>query len=229
MKYEWLLFDLDNTLLDFDASEDYALDKSLANIGITYTKEHFAIYEKINRMCWDDFEAGNMDQSIINKTRFRRFLKALNREEVNVQAFGDYYLSQLSEKAVFIEGAKQLLEEQSKQYKLGVVTNGLKQVQRPKLIKSNLIDYFKIVVVSDEIGVSKPYKAFFDYTFKEMHFPYKSTVLIIGDSLNSDIKGGNNYGIDTCWYNPRKKENLSKIKPSFEINSLGALKTLKII
>ncbi len=229
MKYEWLLFDLDDTLLNFSVSEHFALTQALAKVGIDFQATHLEIYERINRKCWDDFEAGILPQSAINHTRFSRFLIAMNLQKENPTEFGNYYLEQLSEKAVYMKGADTLLEEQYGKYKLGIVTNGLKQVQRPKLRKNNLAHYFNIIVVSDEIGVSKPNTSFFDHAFREMNFPDKEKVLIIGDSLNSDIRGGHNYGIDTCWYNFKKKQNTINLKPTFEIDDLNQLKSLNII
>lgn len=229
MKYEWLLFDLDNTLLDFNVSEHYALGKTLQTVGIVFDKSHLSIYEKINRQCWDDFEAGKLPQSEINNLRFSRFLTALNLPNQNARQLGDYYLEQLSEKSVFMEGGENLLKKDAQPYQLGIITNGLKQVQRPKLMKSGLADYFKVIVVSDEIGISKPQPAIFDYAFEKMDFPAKNKVLMIGDSLNSDIQGGINYEIDTCWYNFKQKENTTLIKPTYEINQLRELKTLGII
>ena len=229
MKYEWLLFDLDDTILDFDISERYALEKALLRVGISFQPKHLTIYEKINRKCWDAFEAGSLPQAAINETRFSEFLAALALPETNAIEFGNYYLTQLSEKAVFMEGAEALLDSIYKKYQLGIVTNGLKEVQRPKLKKNKLMHYFKIIVVSDEIGVSKPNTDFFDYAFAEMKFPSKERVLIIGDSLNSDVKGGLNYGIDTCWYNPNKKKNITTKTPTYEINNLNELNRLKII
>lgn len=229
MKYEWLLFDLDNTLLDFNVSEHYALAKALETVNIVFNESNLKIYEKINRQCWDDFEAGKLPQAAINNLRFSRFLSALNLPNENATQLGDYYLAQLSEKSVFMEGGQTLLAEQSEKYHLGIITNGLKQVQRPKLIKSGLIDYFKVIVVSDEIGISKPQPAIFEHAFEEMNFPAKEKVLMIGDSLTSDIQGGINYGIDTCWYNFKDNKNTSTIKPTYEVNHLAALKTLGII
>lgn len=229
MKYEWLLFDLDNTLLDFNVSEHYALTKVLQSVDITFNESVLKVYEKINRQCWDDFEAGKLPQAAINETRFSQFLAALNLPNKNATQLGDYYLEQLSEKSIFMDGGKELLEEQANKYHLGIITNGLKQVQRPKLIKSQLVDYFKVIVVSDEIGISKPQSAIFEHAFEKMNFPAKEKVLMIGDSLSSDIQGGINYGIDTCWYNFKEQENQSNIKPTYTINHLAELKTLEII
>jgi len=229
MKYEWLLFDLDNTLLDFHVSEHYALKQVLQTVGLTFNEQYLNIYEKINRQCWDDFEAGILPQAAINQTRFGQFLTALDLPHINSNKFGNYFLEQLSEKAVFMEGGKALLETVHSQYQLGIITNGLKQVQRPKLIKSNLANYFEVIVVSDEIGISKPQSAIFDHAFKEITPPAKDKILMIGDSLHSDIQGGNNYGIDTCWYNFKNKSNDTEIKPTYTINHLEELKTLKII
>jgi len=229
MKYKWLLFDLDDTILEFSASEHYALERTLRQVGISFNPTNFSIYEKINRKCWDAFEEGTLSQIDLNETRFSQFLAALNLPTVNANQLGNYYLEQLSEKAVFMDGAKALLETYYQKYQLGIVTNGLKEVQRPKLEKHNLTHYFEIIIVSDEIGVSKPNTDFFDYAFAEMKFPPKEEVLIIGDSLNSDIKGRHNYGVDTCWYNPNKKKNKTTIKPTYEINNLNELNRLEII
>lgn len=223
MKYEWLLFDLDNTLLDFDATERYALGQALDRIGIFFEEEHLEIYEKINKVCWEAFENGTMPQAEINKTRFDGFLKALKRPEINAIDFGNYYLNQLAEGEFLLDGAIELLEKYKKTHQLGIVTNGLKEVQRPKLDKNKLTHYFEVIVVSDEIGVAKPHQPFFDYTFEQMKFPSKEKVLIIGDSLKSDIKGGLNYGIDTCWHNLTQKENTTSIKPTYEITVLEQL------
>jgi len=229
MKYEWLLFDLDNTLLDFNVSEHYALGKVLETVGIVFNETHLSIYEKINRQCWDDFDAGKLPQGAINNLRFSRFLTALNLPNQNATQLGDYYLTQLSEKSVFMEGGEDLLKKHAQAYQLGIITNGLKQVQRPKLMKSGLANYFEIIVVSDEIGISKPQPAIFEYAFEKIGFPDKEKVLMIGDSLNSDIQGGINYGIDTCWYNFKQKENATLIKPTYEIKHLRELKTFGII
>lgn len=229
MKYEWLLFDLDDTLLDFKVSEHYALGKVLQKIGLVFNKSNLAIYAKINRQCWDDFEAGKLPQAEINNLRFSQFLAALNLPNQAASQLGDYYMEQLTQKAVFMDGGQILLETYARPYLLGIITNGLKQVQRPKLIKSGLADYFKVIVVSDEIGIAKPQPAIFEYAFEKMGFPAKEKVLMIGDSLNSDIQGGINYGIDTCWYNFKQKENRSFFKPTYEITHLQELKTLEII
>jgi len=229
MKYEWLLFDLDDTILEFSVSEHYALERTLHQVGVSFSPTNFSIYEKINRRCWDAFEEGNLLQADLNEARFSQLLATLNLPTVNANELGNYYLEQLSEKAVFMNGAKAMLEAYHQKYRLGIVTNGLKEVQRPKLEKHNLTHYFEAIIVSDEIGVSKPNTAFFDYTFTKIKFPPKEKVLIIGDSLNSDIKGGINYGIDTCWYNPNKKENKTSNTPTYEINNLNELGQLEII
>ena len=153
----------------------------------------------------------NCQQAELNNLRFSRFLTALNLPNEDATQLGDYYLAQLSEKSVFMDGGHLLLEEQTEKYHLGIITNGLKEVQRPKLIKSGLVDYFKVIVVSDEIGISKPQPAIFEHAFEKMEFPAKEKVLMVGDSLHSDIQGGINYGIDTCWYNfTRPQENNSQ-------------------
>ena len=104
-----------------------------------------------------------------------------------------------------------------------LVTNGLKEVKRPRFNASSIIKYFEGIVVSDEIGVAKPQKEYFDYAFQAAGNPLKEKVLMVGDSLSSDIKGGNDYGIDTCLYIKGEKSFSEKIKPKFTIGSLREL------
>lgn len=222
MNYQWLLFDLDNTLMDFDRAALHALDQSLTDFDLPVTTEHKAIYHRINAACWKAFEDGTLKKEELRVKRFELFFEAIaiKRDPVH---FGKTYLDYLSQGAFLYEGAEELLESFSANKKLALITNGLKEVQRPRLQQSGITKYFEVLVVSDEIGHSKPHSAFFDYAFRQMGQPEKSTALVIGDSLNSDMRGGIQYGVDTCWYNPTKKENTSGLEPKFEIQNLKEL------
>ena len=127
-----------------------------------------------------------------------------------------------------MDGAIPLLNSLKPNYGMAVVTNGLKEVKRPQLSRPEIAHYFKAVIISEEIGVAKPHAGFFEHTFNAIGNPDKSKVLIVGDNLNSDIKGGNNYGIDTCWYNIGSIQNDSAIKPTFEIRHLKELTSILI-
>lgn len=215
MKYQWILFDLDNTILDFDRSETFAFKKSFEDFQIPYNASYLEIYHEINRKCWEALEKGLINQVQLRIIRMANFFKAINIQ-IDDRAFGKQYLKNLSETQFFIEGAKNLLDHLHTKYALAIITNGLQEVQRHHIAVNDLTSYFKTIIVSDEIGVSKPQKAFFDYTFKQIGQPDKASVLVIGDSLSSDIKGGINYGLDTCWFNPKNKPNILKLTPTYQ-------------
>lgn len=226
MPYSWILFDLDNTLYDFDASSKYALKVTFEEFGINYTLENITIYQEVNHQCWTDFENGKMDFATLRNIRFELFAKAINKN-LDGKKMSDRYLHLLSTTDYKIEGAIPLLDYLKPRYNLAVVTNGLQEVKRPQLSRPGIAHYFKAVIISEEIGVSKPHKGFFDHTFDAIGNPDKAATIIIGDSLNSDIRGGQNYGLDTCWFNPKQKVNDSTVTPSFEINKLDEF--LKVI
>lgn len=223
MKYRWLLFDADNTLFDFDRSERYALEKALGGIGVAFDQEYLDTYHKINRACWRAFEDGRLPKSQLRTKRFEDYFSAIGVEADPVR-FSEDYLHQLSTTDFMLEGARSLLDDLTGQYKLAIITNGLKEVQRPRIAKAGLMDRFDVIVVSDEIGHSKPHPAFFDYAFGEMQQPEKAGVLVVGDNLNSDIKGGINYGLDTCWYNHFGEENQSEVRPTYEVAQISAVR-----
>jgi 2-haloacid dehalogenase len=221
-KYDYLLFDADNTLFDFHASEIYALKKVLADLGVVCNQGHIDNYRVINHTVWRDFENGKLEKKYLRSRRFDLFFRELGiRADVNRVA--REYLEHLSHTAFLIEGAERLLEEISQDHKLVLVTNGLKEVQRPRLSRSTIQHYFETVVVSDEIGFAKPDAAFFDYVFNEINYPDKSRVLMIGDNINADIRGGLDYGLDSCWYNPENKPLENGIQPTIIIDNLDHL------
>ena len=150
------------------------------------------------------------------------FLKELNLIG-NPLEMSQTYLSFLVEHSTLWKGAKDLLKQLSPDDQMAGSTNGVKEVQRPRLALTQIDHYFKTIVVSDEIGVAKPQSGFFDYTFEQIQQPPKNRVLVIGDSLNSDMKGGQNYGVDTCWFNPLGKGNLTEVVPTYESRTLRDL------
>ena len=222
MKYDWILFDADNTLFDFDKSERYALQTTLSQFGLTFTQENLDLYHAVNRRCWREMEEGKLSKEELRIRRFKLFFAGI-KKEADPQAVSDVYLKTLSQCSFLIEGAIPLLEAVRGQYKLGLVTNGLKEVQRPRIKKAQIGEYFEILVVSDEIGHAKPHAPFFDFAFSQMQNPPKNRVIMVGDSIHSDIQGGNNYGLDTCWYNYENRSNHLHIKPTFEITQLSQL------
>ncbi|MEO1514903.1 MAG: YjjG family noncanonical pyrimidine nucleotidase [Bacteroidota bacterium] len=225
MKYEWLFFDLDNTLLDFDKSSDQALTASLQHFGIPPTPEVKATYHRINKACWDAFEKGELKQELLNTLRFQRLLETLGSNQ-SAEAFGLHYLQGLSQTTFQVAGAMELLQELSGHYQLAIVTNGLKIVQRPHLAANQMTHFFQAITVSEEIGSSKPNAPFFAHAMQEAGNPSKESVLVIGDSLSSDVKGGIGFGLDTCWFNPKSKTAPSDLQPTHSVQTLPDLARL---
>jgi YjjG family noncanonical pyrimidine nucleotidase len=222
MNYDWILFDADHTLFDFDKSAKESIKLTLAEHEHPYVDGYFERYYVINKQCWREFEDGLIDREILRTKRFRTFFNEFNIQ-LDPGSFHDQYLAKLPMLPYFMDDALQLLNDLQDHCQLGLITNGLKEVQRPRLLKSDVIHLFKLVVISGEIGHAKPNKAYFDYAYERMDEVDKERVLVVGDNLNSDIKGGRDYGFKTCWYNPKSEINEDGILPDFEITDLKRL------
>lgn len=200
MKYDYLLFDFDNTLVDFDLASKKSLWQSFEEFGIECTEDIYKVYKKVNGKCWAALEKKKITGEELRPKRFEQLFKKLDISPTSPEEFSVRYLENLVHKSLAYNGVHELLDQFKPNYKLGIITNGFKEVQRPRLKKLELNDFFDSIVVSDEIGVSKPHLEYFEYvenTFEEKF--EKDRVLVIGDSLNSDIGGGINFGVDTCW------------------------------
>ncbi|MEH7124860.1 MULTISPECIES: YjjG family noncanonical pyrimidine nucleotidase [unclassified Bacillus (in: firmicutes)] len=226
MKYEIILFDVDNTLLDFSMAEIKALHNAFVEFGLpTGLSDYKASYEEINRILWSELEQGLITISELGVERFRRlFLK--NDLEINAELFSSVYLGLLCEEIHLVNGAVELCENLT-DHRLAIITNGFTEVQSARIGSSPLRNTFEQVIISEETGFQKPEKGIFDYAFSKLQITEKAKVLMVGDSLTSDIQGGINYGIDTCWFNPHLKENDIGIKPTYEIRELTDL--IKIV
>ncbi len=222
MTYRWILFDADNTLFDFDRSEKFALEQAFSDFDIPFSDEFVAIYHDVNKQCWKAFEEGAMDQNTLRSKRFELFLEQIEARG-DAGKMGTNYLQHLANTDFMVDGARTLLNRLLGKFKMAIVTNGLQDVQRPRVRKTQTMHFFEAIIVSEEIGASKPGRAFFEYTFEQIGQPTKSSALMVGDSLNSDIRGGNEFGIDTCWFNPGKQRNETEITPKFEIDELKLL------
>lgn len=220
MHYDWILFDADHTLFDFDRSARHALARTLEEAGIAVVDDQFDIYHRINAEAWRAFEDKLIDVQALRRVRFERFFQEIGVEHDAPEEFNASYLGKLPDLPFFMDGAMELLDNLRTQCALGIITNGLREVQRPRLVKSGLIDYFRVVVVSGEIGLAKPDPAYFAHAHLHMGEPDKARVLVVGDNLNSDIRGGRDFGFQTCWYNPRGLGNVLDVQPDYEISHL---------
>ncbi|MGY0373345.1 YjjG family noncanonical pyrimidine nucleotidase [Clostridium sp. JNZ J1-5] len=223
MKYEVIIFDADETLFDFKKSERDAFRNAMLEFDIEYDENyHLKIYQGINTAIWKKFEEGLITQEKLKVERFRRLSDSLNAGFDEVE-FAKAYMKHLANSSFLYDDSIDLVESLHKDYRLTIVTNGLKDVQDNRIRKSIIAKYFEDVVVSEEVKVSKPDPKIFEHALTNIKHTDKSKVLIVGDSLTSDIQGGINSGIDTCWFNPNKIVNKTKIKPTYEISNLMEL------
>lgn len=220
MKYEVLLFDADDTLFDFRKAERHAFISTMEDYGYDFEEEvHLKSYHRINTAIWKEFEKGEITQKKLKVERFRRYREALDLEFAP-EDFAAKYMQHLSHASFLYPDSEELLEKLHGKYKMAIITNGLTDVQTRRIRQSKVSRYFEAIVISEEIKVSKPDPEIFTYTLNKLGHEELGSVLMIGDSLSSDIRGGSAFGVDTLWYNPWKKENTSEIKPTYEVGSL---------
>ncbi len=221
-RYSWLLFDADGTLFDYERAERAALEHSFHEVDITFEPVHLTTYRRINGQIWLDFEEGNITAERLKGRRFELLFNELHKS-IDAQAFSDRYLTHLSEATYLIDGAEAIVKHLAATYHIGIITNGLTKVQRPRFKASVLAPYIEAAIISEEIGVAKPDPRIFELAFEQMRHPDRNKVLMIGDSLTSDIQGGCNYGIDTCWFNPNDAKNTISFQPTYEIHALSEM------
>ena len=222
-KYYCILFDADNTLLDFDAAENKALADTLRNYGIEPDAETVQTYRTINEELWRQLEKGQIRREKLMNERFTRFLKAVDAAG-NGAEMNRYYLDQLATHPdLATPNVLDVMKELSEVATLAVVTNGFDRVQSRRVAESGLNDFIEGVFVSEKLDSEKPNRKIFDAALRALGVENREHVLMVGDSLTSDIQGGINAGLDTCWFNPNHAENPGKVCPTYEIANLEEL------
>lgn len=223
VKYKWLLFDADNTFLDFSAASKKSLFSTCSDYGVDCNEDIHKVYKVENAKVWESFENKEITALELRSLRFQKFFDAIQVKGIDPYEFNAAFLENIIAESEAFDGAIELLENLKSNYKISVITNGLKEVQRPRIRKLKMERLFDSIVVSDEIGVAKPDIGFFEYSYNSIpNPPPKSEILVIGDSLKSDIQGGTNFGVDTCWLS-HKSTNASSIKPTYTINTIHDL------
>jgi 2-haloacid dehalogenase len=220
VKYQLFLFDLDDTLLDFRASEKLSFERTLLELGFRDPVDAlFSRYQAINIGLWRAFEAGTVSKDFLKVERFRLTFAAGSLDLDPSQA-SERYLESLSETVVLIDGAQRLCEQLAAVGEVGIITNGVAHIQGRRIAASGLGDSISFVATSEACGVAKPDSRFFDYTVKMARTFSKDRTVIIGDRLDADILGANRFGIDSCWYNPGRMANDTEAVPSCEVAHL---------
>ena len=186
--------------------------------------EKIKLYSKINTKYWKKLERNELTKPEVLIGRFREFFEIIGADVSVAEEFNKDYQVTLGDHIEFVDNAKEMLLSQKGKYILVAVTNGTKVAQDKKLRLSGLDKIFDEIFISEDVGYEKPNIEYFDHVFKKLGITDKSEVLIIGDSLTSDIKGGYLSGIDTCWFNPNHNPNMTDIPVTYEIDHLSKLK-----
>lgn len=224
MRYTTLLLDLDNTLLDFNKAEESAIIRVLKQFNLPYDNKTVKTYSEINASFWKRFEKGEIPKNAIFEGRFIKLLEVLGKSE-NTKSISEQYIINLSEGYFTVEGAIEILDYlKNKGYFLCAATNGFSITQHKRVKNSGLELYFDKVFISEDAGHQKPEREYFDFIIDNIPEKDRTKILLIGDSQSSDILGGINAGIDTCWYNPTKSE--KKYFSNYEIENLSELKSI---
>ena len=222
MKYKNILFDLDDTLLDFVKSEARALQQVFEQYNIPYTKEHIRKYKEINHELWVAYESGKIERHVIFESRFPQFLQ-LYGYDIKGTVVDETYRRFLMDGHDVIEGAIQVLQSLQATHRLYVVTNGLKEMQQKRLRDSGLEKYFDKIFISEDVGYKKPDIEFFEHVFSFIpEFKHEETI-IVGDMLHADILGGFKAGIDTVWVNNKDFKLYVNVSPTYEIKHVNEL------
>ena len=223
MTYKFLLFDLDHTLLDFDAAEDVALTQLLKEEGVTDIQAYKDYYVPMNKSLWKDLEEKKITKQELVNTRFSRLFAHFEIEKDGVY-LAERYQFYLSKQGQTFPGVEDLLRKLISQgYELYAATNGITYIQTGRLKQSGISPYFKEIFISEQLHTQKPDAAFYEKIGALIPNFDKNQTLMIGDSLSADIQGGNNADIDTIWYNPHHLENKTLAHPTYEVDSYQAL------
>ena len=212
--YTCVLLDVDNTILDFDAAERQALTDMLAEYELPHDEAAYDTYHKVNRELWDSLAKGQLNKQKLFQIRFSRFMQTMQLPDNGKgKAMNDRYEELLATHADLLPGALTALEELSEVATLALVSNGAIAVQESRIAASGIDRYMDGIYISEKVGAAKPSAKLFEHAFRDLGITNKSRVLMVGDDLLADIKGGLNAGVDTCWFNPGNLENKSGITP----------------
>ncbi|MDT3958836.1 YjjG family noncanonical pyrimidine nucleotidase [Staphylococcus kloosii] len=223
MKEGTILFDFDDTLVDFKAAETYAFYKLIDCYNFNASPQDFNFFTKVNQQHWQDFQKGELSKDEVLSQRFERFFESYNINVDGQQADSIFRDALANAPLTYFDNMLNTLKELSRKFDLYIVTNGVLETQERRIAKFALKDLFDGVFVSEQTGYQKPMPEFFDYVFDKIGECRRSNTMIVGDSLSSDILGGINANIKTCWFNPRHQINDTNIEANVTINHFEEL------
>ncbi|TWD44156.1 pyrimidine 5'-nucleotidase [Pantoea sp. SJZ147] len=219
--WDCILFDADDTLFHFDA---YAgLQRLFAGYDVPFTDQDYLDYQAVNKPLWVDYQNGQLSAQ---ELQTRRFVSWGQKLSVAPDILNNGFLSAMAEICMPLEGAVSLMKLLHGRVKMGIITNGFTALQQRRLERTGFLDYFSALVVSEEVGVPKPDARIFDYALTQMGNPQRNRVLMVGDTPESDILGGMNAGLKTCWIDHGTRPLPEPIKPDWRVTSLTELEAL---
>ncbi|WP_019615664.1 pyrimidine 5'-nucleotidase [Psychromonas ossibalaenae] len=221
MKYQWILFDADETLFHFDAFK--GLQLMFSRYDIDFTRHDYEEYQVTNKPLWVDYQDGTITAKQLQNIRFEGWAEKLN---VSTQVLNSAFLEAMADICSPLPGAKELLASLHGKVKMGIITNGFTELQEIRLKRTGFTEYFDSLIISEQVGLAKPHPGIFEHALASIGQPQKDQVLMVGDNPHSDILGGLNAGLDTCWLNVNGLENPADIRPHYQVSSLHELQAL---
>jgi 5'-nucleotidase len=221
VKYDWVLFDADETLFHFDAFK--GLQRMFSRFNVDFTAEDFQQYQTVNKPLWVDYQDGKLSAKQLQNTRFEMWAQKLS---VSTQRLNSDFLSAMADICTLLPGAQELIDTLTGKVNMGIITNGFTDLQTVRLEKVGFGERFSPLVISEQVGVAKPDIGIFDHAFERMGNPARESILMVGDNPHSDIQGGLNAGIHTCWLNRHSETQPEGITPHYEVRSLNELQQL---
>lgn len=215
MKYQWILFDADETLFSFRSFG--GLQKVLARYGLEFNEQDYATFQAVNQRLWIAYQNQEIDAEGLQRQRFSRLAALTGEDPLKLNAL---LMEEMALLSLPLENTVATLQALQGKCKMGIITNGFNAMQQKRLDNTQTAPFFELLVVSENVGIAKPDKRIFEYAFAQMGNVDKRRILMVGDTLSSDIVGGQNAGIDTCWFNPHQKPNDSNVRPTYEIHSM---------
>jgi 5'-nucleotidase len=221
--YEWILFDADETLFEFDALRGLKL--MFSRFGIDFSDADFSEYQLVNKPLWVQYQNGEITATQLQYQRFQSWAERLDETP---KTLNSAFLSAMADICAPLHGAANLLNTLRGKMKLGIITNGFTELQQVRLERTGFRDHFDVLIISEQVGVAKPHPEIFEYALSAMGHPSRERVLMVGDNPDSDILGGLNAGLHTCWVNADNKPEPTDIKPHYQVSSLSELELLLV-
>jgi len=220
-RYDWLLFDADDTLFHFDGT--LGLTALFNSFQAVFTADDFSQFQALNKPLWDQYAQGLVTADEI---QIRRFVPLAERFGVPPEQLNEQFIRAMAELSEPLPGAVELVHALHTRVQLGIITNGFTELQDRRMRRVGFDRHFELLVISEQVGAAKPHIDIFEHAFERMQRPPRERILMVGDNLSTDVQGGRNAGIDTCWVNHYGKQAPVDLQPTFEVDNLHQLHQL---